>query len=194
VSVGLAWWLTARIGVRRTTIRLWLAALFGFSTQIWWVTTRGGVWHTGHLVATILTLACLVELWGKQRPLLVGLLAGAAFLTRAPLALAIPFYALFWLPDDWRARANDIVRRVPWRRWTWYAVGIVPSIAFFFWYNAVRFGSPLESGYALATLPEWLELQRRDGLFAVIHVPSRSGAPVAASWSQVRPCTNASAR
>ena len=25
---------------------------YGFSTQILWVTTRGGVWHTGHLVAT----------------------------------------------------------------------------------------------------------------------------------------------
>ena len=35
--------------------RLWLTLLFGFSTQILWVTTRGGVWHTGHLVATILT-------------------------------------------------------------------------------------------------------------------------------------------
>ena len=40
---------------------------FGFSTQILWVTTRGGVWHTGHLVATILTFGCLIELWGRQR-------------------------------------------------------------------------------------------------------------------------------
>ena len=40
-----------------------LAVLFGFSTQILWVTTRGGVWHTGHLIATILTFACLIELW-----------------------------------------------------------------------------------------------------------------------------------
>ncbi len=72
--------------------------LFGFSTQILWVTTRGGVWHTGHLIATILTLACLIELWGRQRALLIGLLAGAAFLTRAPVAFAIPFYALLLVP------------------------------------------------------------------------------------------------
>ena len=44
------------------------AVLFGFSTQILWVTTRGGVWHTGHLIATILTFACLIELWGRSAP------------------------------------------------------------------------------------------------------------------------------
>jgi hypothetical protein len=48
---------------------------------------------------------------------------------------------------------------------------VLPSIAFFFLYNQVRFGTPLESGYALATLPPFLENQRLDGLFALIHVP-----------------------
>ena len=68
--------------------------LLGFSTAIWWVTTRGGVWHTGHLIATFLTLCALIETFGRRRPLLLGLLGGAAFLTRAPLAFALPFYAL----------------------------------------------------------------------------------------------------
>src|SRR6476620_9831232 len=101
-GVGLCWMMLGRIGVPRLIDRLWLAILFGFSTQILWVTTRGGVWHTGHLIATILTFACLIELFGRQRPLLIGLLAGAAFLTRAPLAFAVPFYALLLhpLPDE----------------------------------------------------------------------------------------------
>ena len=99
-GVGLCWMLLARIGVRRLVDRLALTILFGFSTQILWVTTRGGVWHTGQLIATILTFACLIELWGKQRAWLIGLLAGAAFLTRAPLAFAIPFYALMLEPRD----------------------------------------------------------------------------------------------
>ena len=46
-----------------------------------------------------------------------------------------------------------------------------PSIVFFFWYNDARFGSPLESGYALATLPPWLEAQRQQGLFSIVHIP-----------------------
>ena len=164
--VGLAWWFSGRAGVRSLVDRFLLAVLMGFSTQIWWVTTRGGVWHTGQLIATILTLACLVELWGSRRAWLIGLLAGAAFLSRAPLALAVPFYALLLAGDRiWEPR------RWPWRDWVGLAAGVLPSIAFFFWYNAVRFGSPFESGYALATLAEWLEVQRRQGLFALAHVP-----------------------
>ncbi len=164
--VGLGWWFSGRAGVRSLVDRFLLAVLMGFSTQIWWVTTRGGVWHTGQLIATILTLACLVELWGSRRAWLIGLLAGAAFLSRAPLALAVPFYALLLAGDRiWEPR------RWPWREWLGLAAGVLPSIAFFFWYNAVRFGSPFESGYALATLAEWLEVQRRQGLFALVHVP-----------------------
>jgi hypothetical protein len=164
-SVGLAWWFAGRAGVRNLVDRFFLVVLLGFSTQIWWVTTRGGVWHTGQLIATILTLACLIELWGSRRAWLIGLLAGFAFLTRAPLAFAIPFYALLL--------AGDLVwepRRWPWRTWIALAAGVLPSIAFFFWYNAVRFGSPFESGYALATLAGWLEAQRQLGLFSTAHI------------------------
>jgi len=176
--VGMCWWLLGRIGVARLTDRLWLAVLFGFSTQILWVTTRGGVWHTGHLVATILTFGCLIELYGRQRAWLVGLLAGAAFLSRAPLAFAIPFYALMLEPrgayqaagvaGGYVARAAD---RIRWRAWGLLALGVLPSIVAFFAYNQVRFGTPFESGYALATLPPFLQAQRAKGLFSLAHVP-----------------------
>jgi hypothetical protein len=161
-GVGMGWWMVGRMGVKGLTDRAWLTVLFGFSTQVIWITTRGGVWHTGQLIATILTFACLIELWGARRAWLIGLLAGAAFLTRAPLAFAIPFYALLLMPS---------VREIPWRRWVWLAVGVAPSLVFFLAYNQVRFGSPFESGYALATLPEWLERQRQLGLFSLAHLP-----------------------
>ena len=165
-TVGLAWWFAGRAGVRSLVDRFLLVALLGFSTQIWWVTTRGGVWHTGHLIATILTLACLIELWGSRRAWLIGLLAGAAFMTRAPLAFAIPFYALLLAGDAiWEPR------RWPWRTWIELAIGVLPMLVFFFWYNAARFGSPFESGYGLALLPEWLEAQRQHGLFSTFHIP-----------------------
>jgi len=177
-SVGMGWWLLGRMGVQRVWDRIWLVALFGFSTQILWITTRGGVWHTGQLIATLLTLGCLIELWGKRRAWLIGLLAGAAFLTRAPLAFAVPFYALMLLPDaaptsiaDIRAYVRGAVAGIPWRSWTLLAAGVLPSIAFFFLYNQLRFDKPLESGYALATLPSWLEAIREQGLFSLAHVP-----------------------
>ena len=177
-GVGMCWWLLGRIGVARLTDRFWLTLLFGFSTQILWVTTRGGVWHTGHLIATILTFACLIELFGRQRAFLVGLLAGAAFLTRAPLAFAVPFYALLLEPRAAQA-ATEVAGgyvartagRVPLRAWAMLALGFLPAIIAFLLYNQVRFGTPFESGYALATLPPFLEEQRAKGLFSLAHVP-----------------------
>jgi hypothetical protein len=177
-AVGLCWVLLGRLGVSRLVHRFWLVVLFGFSTTLWWVTTRGGVWHTGQIIATILTLACLIELWGRQRAFLVGLLAGAAFLTRAPLAFAVPFYMLLLegtraqVPAEWQGGyVRSSLARWPIREWVLLAVGIIPAIAFFFWYNAVRFGNPLESGYALAALPPWLAARRDLGLFSLQHVP-----------------------
>ena len=167
--MGLAWWVSGRIGVRKLSDRLLLAILLGFSTQIWWVTTRGGVWHTGHLVATILTLLLIAELFGRQRPLLMGLLVGVGFLTRAPLAFAEPALALWPVRRGRRcSRAGrslsaSACARCRGARGCWLAVGFLPSLAFFFWYNDARFGSPLESGYALATLPPWLQALRDAG-------------------------------
>lgn len=94
--VLMAWRTAGRIGVERLRERVGLVLLLGFSTQVWWVTTRGGVWHTGHLVAMILTLLLIAELFGRARSVLLGLLVGAAFLTRAPVAFAAPALAL-WL-------------------------------------------------------------------------------------------------
>jgi hypothetical protein len=140
-------------------------------------------------MAAMLTLAGLVEAWGRRRPLLLGLLAGAAFLTRAPLAFAIPFFAwVVWL-DRGERRAGIVgapetpggyvaSSRRPWfdaGACDWgalvaYAVGVLPAFLFFLWYNVVRFGSPFESGYVLASLPPWLEAIREQGLFSLSHV------------------------
>jgi hypothetical protein len=194
-DVGLVWVLVARIGVERVWQRIVLAALFGFSTQIWWVTTRGGVWHTGHLVASAVTLLALIELFGRRRMLVVGLLGGAAFLTRAPVLFAMPFYGLWSLVGQpgigeftarfdrfdrlsrfagaARARAaaeSRVIAALPIREWFLITLGFLPSLLFYFWYNAVRFGSPFESGYGFASLPSWLEALRAQGLFSLSHL------------------------
>ncbi len=219
VDVGLMWVLASRIGVRSLTDRFWLALLFGFSTAIWWVTTRGGVWHTGHLVASALTLLALIELFGRGRAWLIGLLGGAAFLTRAPVIFAMPFFALWYLLPDVRERkigpatgesgsTEPLDRRqmarpvafypgspvgqaaetrapgmagpltgvsrgfagLPVGTWVGLTLGFLPALLFFLWYNAVRFGSPLQSGYETATLPSWLAALRDQGLFSLSHL------------------------
>ena len=173
LDIALAWLLAVRLGVGRPLDRVWLVLLLGFSTPILWVTTRGGVWHTGQLVATALTLLTLLEFHGRRRPLPIGLLVGMAFLTRAPLAFAGPAFALWYgLDAGWRpSRQLRPFLPVASRAWALLIAGFLPALAFFAWYNLARFGSPFESGYALATLPEWLERQRQMGLFSLAHVP-----------------------
>ena len=168
IDVGMCWWLLGRLGVRSLVERTWLVVLLGFSTQILWVTTRGGVWHTGHLIAILLTLAGLIETFGRRRPWLLGLLVGAAFLTRAPVALAAPFFA--WVLADRDGVRAGVPASWPWRSWLAYAIGLAPTIVFALWYNGVRFGSPLELGYALATLPDFLAVERAKGLFSISHL------------------------
>jgi hypothetical protein len=172
-AVGLCWILMGRLAVERWQDRLAMCLLLGFSTPILWITTRGGVWHTGQLFATILTLGCLIELWGRQRPVLIGLMAGAAFLSRAPLAFAIPFYLLMLEPravDAAGSRITTAIRAIPVRQWALLGGAAGVSVLFFFWYNVARFGSILESGYGLAVLPEFLQRQRELGLFSLAHV------------------------
>ena len=174
--VLLAWWVSGRIGASKLRDRLAMAILLGFSTQIWWVTTRGGVWHTGHLIATILTLLLLAEMFGRKRAFLMGLLVGAAFLTRAPVAFVAPTVALWLIGSDAVDRLRhgplrDRLAALPWRQWVYLGLGLLPALAFFFWYNLDRFGDPLESGYSMASLPEWLQNQRNLGLFSLAHVP-----------------------
>jgi hypothetical protein len=70
-----------------------------------------------------------------------------------------------------RAWYRRTARDLPWRQWLWLGLGVLPAIVGFFAYNQVRFGSPLESGYALATLPPFLERLREQGLFSPVHIP-----------------------
>ena len=172
----IAWWVSGRIGVERLRDRTALVVLLGFGTQMWWVTTRGGVWHTGHLIAIILAMLMLAELFGKQRAFLLGLLIGASFLTRAPTAFAAPAVALWYLADRSGDHGADRslggwIRGLPWRQWVFLGLGLVPGLVVFFGYNVARFGTPLESGYALATLPDWLQALRDQGLFSIAHIP-----------------------
>src|SRR5438105_4864233 len=149
-GVGLVWVLMGRLSVRSAGDRLWITVLFGLSTQVWWVTVRGGVWHTDQLFACLLILAALVEAFGKSRPLLLGLLAGAAFLTRAPLAFAIPFFAwMVWQRsprmDNLRTSPGSLFKRLHWARGpagkavVRFVAGALPFFVFFLWYNWARF-------------------------------------------------------
>ncbi len=172
VDVALAWAMLGAFGVRRFDARLWLTVLFGFGTVLFNITVRGGVWHTAEIIAMGLTFWALIETRGEHpRPWLLGLLGGAAFLTRSTLLFALPYYA--WvvagrptdLPGLHRALREGLAPALT------VALASVPFGLVFFWYNWARFGSPLETGYGMASLPPFLEALRAQGLFSIVHLP-----------------------
>jgi hypothetical protein len=73
-------------------------------------------------------------------------------------------------PDTEGGFVQRMVSEFPVASWAAMGATFAISVAFFFWYNAARFGNPLESGYALATLPPFLQAQREQGLFSLSHV------------------------
>ena len=115
----MCWWLLGRIGVRRLATGLAGRSCSASRPRSCGSRPAAASGTRATSIATILTFACLIELWGRQRALLIGLLAGAAFLTRAPLAFAIPFYALMLTapvprPDRGRRRRGARSRGAPW--------------------------------------------------------------------------------
>lgn len=170
LDVALCWVLLSRIGSLPHRTRLWLVMLFALSTPLWWITTRGGVWHTSQIVATGITLIGLLEVTGRRRWWVLGLVAATGFLTRAPLLFAVPLWAAAAYvgasPDH---RRRQLARRAAPAFAVLAMAGLAIVVAFA--YNAARFGSPLESGYGLAVLAPQLEGTREHGLFSLAYVP-----------------------
>ena len=52
-----------------------------------------------------------------------------------------------------------------------FGIPIAGAIAFYGWFNWVRFGSPFETGYAISLLPQSLQDRRAQGLFSIVQVP-----------------------
>jgi hypothetical protein len=125
--------------------------------------------YAAHVLAFLfLSWALLLAVKG-EKPLAAGLLVGLAGLTRNPEFLAaLPVALLFGKGEAIGLAPNGR----SWKSAGMVAAGTLPGIALTLAFNAARFGSPLESGYALQVLSDpTLEEARRRGLVSLIHLP-----------------------
>jgi len=128
------------LGLDRPTV-VWLALGF-FGGTAYWLALRQSheVWFFSHVVAVAAVLLALRETLGARRGWLIGLLLGAAFLTRQ---LSI-YLAIFVVVTLWR----DGARPGRGRQVLAFAAAFLPWVAAYLAFNAARFGSPLDTGYA----------------------------------------------
>ena len=149
-------------------------------------------YYAAHVVVVACLAWALVLALEGRGALGVGVLLGLAAATRLDAAGAFIPIALLYLnrPSERWATAR-------WRPVVAVGAGLTPFLLLLGWYNAVRFGSPFESGYALQNIQyPWLIALRSQGLFSLRHVPenlyyfliagpivaSRVAAPLGFPW------------
>jgi hypothetical protein len=118
----------------------------------------------------LFTLVALIELAGRRRPWLLGLALALAFLARPTLILAaIPIGLAVLVSGHDRGRTLLL-----------FALPLTLGVALTGLYDAVRFGSAWETGYAISTLGNPVLARARSmGLFSLQHVPDNLGRLVA---------------
>jgi len=145
---------------------IWIVVLLAFSLPLWWITVRTGPWHFAQLTAVAWSLIAVLELGGRRRAWIIGLALGLAILSRTTLVPAVPFVAGYLV-----VLTRPESERFGWKKATIFLAFPLLALALTVGYDAIRFGSPLESGYALAAVPPFLAGLRAQGLFSLAHVP-----------------------
>ena len=177
------------MGVRRMPLIV-LSLVFAFGTIVWYSAQAGSSWHFAHVVATFFMLLAIRACQLDARTGLIGLLVGAAVLSRLPLILAAPFFIAYIIDRaDREATANQTVfgalgveRPIAWLTRIdaprvidlggRLAVSVGLLVVWYLAYGFMRFGTPFENGYAL--IPGLLaEDQYRHGFFSLFNVPHK---------------------
>jgi hypothetical protein len=144
----------------------WIAAFTAFGSLLWFSSVFGNPYYLAHAESFLALSLFLIEWAGRRRPVALGALVALSFLARPTTILAaVPFgLVLLWRHRaDVRAAAATAIA---------FGLPIAGAIAFFGWYNWARFGSPLESGYAISYLGQpSLEARRSLGVFSIRQVP-----------------------
>ncbi|MDP2675697.1 MAG: hypothetical protein Q8Q00_12470 [Dehalococcoidia bacterium] len=148
VNAVLFWYLLGLLNISSTT-KLLLVPFFAFGTVHFFTATTGTAWHYAHVSAVFFMLLAIIFLLRKASPVIPAVFLGLAFLSREPTILAAPFFA-YWIV---RQRHESIfaketlLDRQSLSQMGLFAAGLVPFVAFWFFYNVARFGGPLDTGY-----------------------------------------------
>ena len=168
IGVPAAWLslpLARAYGARGATA-YWIAIFTAFGSLLWYVSVFGDTYYLAHVESFLALTLFLLEWAGRRRPILLGAALAVSFLARPTTVLAaVPFgLALIWQNRATLAAAA--------RSAVAFGLPIAAAIGVYGWFNWVRFGSPVESGYAISLLREsTLEARRAEGVFAISHIP-----------------------
>ena len=173
-SLWLWWRILEAMEVRRETA-LWLLLALTFASPLFYVTLRADkVWFFAHSIDFLLVSAALHEVLRGMSLVRAGIFIGAAFLCRQMSILLVPFlFALSLTPREPLISFGKahIVRALK------LGLPVAGAIAVYLVYNWLRFGDPMQTGYAYIAAPDldhWSLINYRlthIGLFSKDYVP-----------------------
>jgi len=161
VNVALVWILLGRLKVNG--LKRWLLTiLFGLGTVHWEVATHGTTWFFAEIVAVFFLLLSLIEYFGRKRAVLIGLLLGLSVLSRLPVVMGgIFFLAILY-------REGGLRRPVQ------FIVGLALPLAFYGYFNYLRFGNPLQTGYSAHAYASYFAADiQQYGMFNLHYIPKQ---------------------
>lgn len=164
-ATGLFWVAAAQLGWS-FRLRLAMTVLMALGTNIWYAAITGSVWTLAHVSAVFFLMAALVETTGKNRPWLIGLLAGFAGLSRLPTFLTFPFFA-YTITRGQRHWTSILRSLIPF----FLAVGALGALYLLYCYG--QYGT-ITSGYYHGEYLSSPLLNR--GLFDISYIPRQLDA------------------
>ncbi len=153
---------------------LWLTLLFTLGTVNYFVSVRGEVWYTAHVVGVAALLLYLHASLGARRPLLAGLALGCGVASRVTLAFAVVLFVaeLLRVRGGWPVKGTLLgrLRGVRWRPLVrptlLFAAPLVVIAMVLLWHNYARFDAPFEFGHTYLDI-YWKDRIQQYGLFDV---------------------------
>ena len=126
-----------------SAVSIWSAALFGFGTLFWYLTSVGSAWYLAHVVSVFFLFLAIHEALTKARPLVIGLLVGSSYWCRLPTILTLTFFAaMIGFAYQWdRAKMQVPVLKL--------VAGASVFVGLNMLYNYARFGTPFDVAYWL---------------------------------------------
>jgi hypothetical protein len=161
INVALIWILLGRMSVKDCK-RLLLTILFGFGTVHWAVATTGTTWFFAEIVAVFFLLLSLIEYFGRKRAVLIGLLLGLSVLSRLPVVMGSIFFLAMLYKEGGPRRPLQFI------------AGLAIPLAFYGYFNYLRFGSPLQTGYSLHSYASYFAVDiEQYGMFSLHYIPKQ---------------------
>ena len=162
--LAVVFWMARRIGYKKEDAA-YLAFGFAFSTTFLGVALWPWSWYFSQVLCCLLVFGAIVEMLGRRRAWVVGILFALVLATRVTAALG-----LLWCVGEIVCERGRTVRG---KMGALTVMGLPCTVvlAGLLWYNHARFGSAFEQGYAAQMIPTHAMAERGVGIFSARHLP-----------------------